>query len=341
MAVPALRVLEDKDSGKKIKKNLKGDVIIKSSSSPTPITTGSSPSPSNPYGEVDVIDERGYVDGVKVARKCSKANVLGKAVEYIRVLKRREMRLKNEQEGLKSLICGLVGGQALLREWEKEWRLRFGGEEKDEVGGDFNIPGGGELDDDEEEDDMDDDEDGEEGVGKKRKRAKLEVKKSQQPRTTPVIQNVVLGVDGQPEKRKRGRPRKVPLPPSPVTPEQQQQSQPQQYLLAVFALFSFFNSPLTTNNAHHQTHPHQGHVLSSVPLDYTPETVAQFTPLSTWWDWVQLLHLGITILLFLSVVVRMVGGRIGRSKKNEEAQKNIEEIILGKRVYIPSIVSTP
>lgn len=30
------------------------------------------------------VDDRGYVDGVKVARKGSKANVLGKAVEYIR-----------------------------------------------------------------------------------------------------------------------------------------------------------------------------------------------------------------------------------------------------------------
>ena len=32
----------------------------------------------------DVVDERGFVDGVKVARKMSKANVLGKATEYIR-----------------------------------------------------------------------------------------------------------------------------------------------------------------------------------------------------------------------------------------------------------------
>ena len=32
----------------------------------------------------DVVDNRGFVDGVKVARKSSKANVLGKAVEYIR-----------------------------------------------------------------------------------------------------------------------------------------------------------------------------------------------------------------------------------------------------------------
>ena len=51
-AVPALRVLEIKNGA---------------------------PSPWN-----DVVDERGFVDGVKVARKMSKANVLGKATEYIR-----------------------------------------------------------------------------------------------------------------------------------------------------------------------------------------------------------------------------------------------------------------
>lgn len=32
----------------------------------------------------DVVDSRGFVDGVKVARKMSKANVLGKAAEYIK-----------------------------------------------------------------------------------------------------------------------------------------------------------------------------------------------------------------------------------------------------------------
>lgn len=32
----------------------------------------------------DVVDTRGFVDGVKVARKMSKANILGKATEYIR-----------------------------------------------------------------------------------------------------------------------------------------------------------------------------------------------------------------------------------------------------------------
>ena len=58
----------------------------------------------------NVIDERGFEDGAKVARKCSKANVLGKAVEYIRVLKKRKHRLWAEQAGLKSLVGGLVGG---------------------------------------------------------------------------------------------------------------------------------------------------------------------------------------------------------------------------------------
>lgn len=52
-AVPALRVLEAKVNAQE-----------------------------NPYG--DVVDSRGFVDGVKVARKMSKANVLGKAAEYIK-----------------------------------------------------------------------------------------------------------------------------------------------------------------------------------------------------------------------------------------------------------------
>ena len=68
-AVPALRVLEQKDG------NRVGNLAIKS---------GSSSKIVNGIEEVDVVDERGYIDGVKVARKGSKANVLGKAVEYIK-----------------------------------------------------------------------------------------------------------------------------------------------------------------------------------------------------------------------------------------------------------------
>jgi hypothetical protein len=37
---------------------------------------------------LDVVDEKGFVDGVRVARKGSKATVLGKAVEYIRYVPR-------------------------------------------------------------------------------------------------------------------------------------------------------------------------------------------------------------------------------------------------------------
>ncbi|EEB87366.1 hypothetical protein MPER_15295, partial [Moniliophthora perniciosa FA553] len=82
MAVPALRVLEDKEGtgvgggGKKGKNSTLGKAV----------QFGTKVKKENEDGTdvIDVIDERGFVDGVKVARKCSKANVLGKAVEYIR-----------------------------------------------------------------------------------------------------------------------------------------------------------------------------------------------------------------------------------------------------------------
>ena len=51
----------------------------------------------------------------------------------MRVLKKRENRLEAEQAGLKTLVAGLVGSSALLKAREREWRQRFGGEEKDEV----------------------------------------------------------------------------------------------------------------------------------------------------------------------------------------------------------------
>ena len=77
MAVPALRVLEE-GGGKKGKggKGKKGDEVG--------VELGVEGGEGEAGDTVDVVDERGFVDGVKVARKCSKANVLGKAVEYIR-----------------------------------------------------------------------------------------------------------------------------------------------------------------------------------------------------------------------------------------------------------------
>ncbi|KAF9003353.1 hypothetical protein BDQ17DRAFT_499758 [Cyathus striatus] len=342
MAVPALRVLEDREggNGKKIKKNVRGGVPIKGS--------------PEAEDEVDVIDERGFVDGVKVARKCSKANVLGKAVEYIRVLKRREMRLKAEQAGLKMLISGLVGGPALLREWEREWRERFGGEEKDEVEGELEVDG-----DDEDSDDEDDEE-----AGRKRKRNKTAaaaVKKEDivKPVKKPAPSPVVSGEPGAvPEKRKRGRPRKVVPPPvpastvpletlaapqpkvEPVSPQAapqedaqmyppsgeawtQQGQQPQQYLLAVFALFSFFNSPFTSNpSSSSVAHHHSGKVLSAMqpPLALAPEIISQFTPPSPssvagswgWKEWAQMFHLVVSVLVLASFAASWIGASARR-----------------------------
>jgi len=311
---------------------------------------------SSQDGNVDVIDERGFVDGVKVARKCSKANVLGKAVEYIRVLKKREARLKAEQAGLKALVSGLVGGPALVGEWEKQWRIRFGGEEKDEVEGEDE-----EGDDDESEDEEGDEGDEEGGGGRKRKRTKAStgfnnkkpVEKKEKKSLSAVVAPLSSDTNGIaiPEKRKRGRPRKVLAPPpvtlnSVVPPGQQQQDevmqppdsspssqwqqqaqqqQPPQFLLAAFALFSFFNSPLTgttttSHSPHH--HHHTGKVLTPVhpPLVYAPEIVSQFVPLQNpvvetraWTEYVQFLHLFVSLLVLASFIWNWFGFRFGRT----------------------------
>lgn len=343
MAVPALRVLEDREggNGKKIKKNIKGGVVVKGA--------GIGIDSSQDGTLVDVIDERGFVDGVKVARKCSKANVLGKAVEYIRVLKKREARLKAEQAGLKALISGLVGGPALVGEWENQWRNKFGGEEKDEVEGEDE-----EADDDESEDE--DGDDGDEEGGRKRKRSKVSssstgFKKPVEKKEKKLL-SVVAALAGDqngnaiPEKRKRGRPRKVLPPPvtlnsvappagsgqedqqdevmqppdSPSQWRQQQQSQPQQFLLAAFALFSFFNSPLTGSTGH--GHHHTGKVLTPVhpPLVYAPEIVSQFVTLQNpavvtraWKEYVQFFHLFVSLLVLASFIWNWFGFSFGRS----------------------------
>lgn len=93
-AVPALRVLELKDG-----------------------------MPS-PYG--DVVDSRGFVDGVKVARKMSKANILGKATEYIRSVPSRRpvspqlMQAQSSQEA-RSASQARTGGSEVPRWWSR-WR---------------------------------------------------------------------------------------------------------------------------------------------------------------------------------------------------------------------------
>ncbi|KAF8632891.1 hypothetical protein AX17_004737 [Amanita inopinata Kibby_2008] len=399
MAVPALRVLEDKNSsdGKKIKRAVKGGMTVKGVPGATGIIT-----PGEGGTVIDVIDERGYVDGVKVARKCSKANVLGKAVEYIKVLKRREQRLRAEQAGLKTLVAGLVGGPALLREWEREWRERFGGEERDEL--DADELANNEADDDDSEDD-EEDEEGE--TGRKRKRGRVASsnnsngggKKSDKEKSHQRNQQAAgapgeNGTTDAPIKRKRGRPRKVPLPvPAPSNlgrqqPHEQQdvntaassqqqsyqhmqgQSQPQQYLLGTFALFSFFNSPLTSSNS--RSHQHSQHRTGVVlnphpPLAYAPEIVAgladaakhQMQPPalaiagSDYWgfsDYAQAFQLAVSVLVLFSIVMSWLGvgrgprGRSGwissimriRSKANDsvESESDKDWLKLGGRLVL-------
>ncbi|EJD05561.1 uncharacterized protein FOMMEDRAFT_145060 [Fomitiporia mediterranea MF3/22] len=377
-AVPALRVLEVK-AGNRV-----GNLPLKAGTRRVGIDPGAE------AGQEDVIDERGYIDGVKVARKGSKANVLGKAVEYIRVLKRREMRLKREKDGLKALVRSLVGGPELVQQWETMWTERFGGPEKDQVDGED-----AEVDD--ENDDGDDDDDAidkeerdEELLGNKRKRAKVDttsttrgkgkktsaeagaVEHSQQTQPIPVMPSqsypnqlgMSVPIPAQPEKRKRGRPRKVPLPPatasnvigqSPFTmpstartiqqqpvpeapmslgmrmdvefqqstsqsdlqsPQVQVQTQPQpgQYLLAAFAFFSFFNSPIpyrapSFGSRSGYAHEYSGSVLGerhpdTATMDLRSMPSRAFT--FSWHDVVQIVHLAVSVLLFFSMVLPWV-----------------------------------
>ena len=297
MAVPALRVVEDREGKKKApNKVLVGSEGVK-------LEVGVAQDVVGPGGVIDVIDERGFVDGVKIARKCSKANVLGKAVEYIRVLKKREQRLKAEQAGLKSLISGLVGGPALLREWEREWKEIFGGAEKDEVDDEPDA----EADDDDSDDDQDD---GEEENGRKRKRNKttaLSSVKKDKEKKTPAEPN-----GGAPEKRKRGRPRKI-LPVASTAPvleqlqdsmnpaELQNQGQASQYLLTTFALFSFLNSPLTSSSSSATVRTHSGTVLNA------PVKIG----VTSWGfhDYVQIFHLLVSVIVLMS----FMGGCVGLS----------------------------
>ena len=214
------------------------------------------------------------------------------------VLKRRENRLKREQAGLRSLISGLVGGPALLREWEREWVSRFGGPERDEATSDVSEDDGA--------DDGESDQDDDNVHPKKRiKSAPKKAAKEPKPKKEETSPGVV------PEKRKRGRPRKVqPLPDGEATqPQQQQQQQPTidpspvqgqptQYLLAVFALFSFFNSPFASYSSSPPTHP--GVVLADSGALVTPAASASTFG---WREVLQVFHLVISGLVFFSVLL--------------------------------------
>ncbi|KAI6158186.1 hypothetical protein BKA82DRAFT_996621 [Pisolithus tinctorius] len=272
------------------------------------------------------VDERGYIDGVKVARKGSKANVLGKAVEYIQVLKRREARLNREKEGLRTLVCRFPNGETVLTQWEMEWVKKYGGPERDEI----DNAGVEEASDEE---DGDDDDDGSERARKKPK-VECPPQKKEKRKIAPAVPatmqdtTTAAALVGLPEKRKRGRPRKIqPNAPPPVSasatsilltgpnvashaqavPQTASQfAQPQQYLLAVFALISFFNSPLTTSMSTKQYRPtHEGVVLSHVSHPAQP---LSSVPVSgwTWSDSVEAIHLLASALVIFSIVLTWI-----------------------------------
>ncbi|KAF7796146.1 hypothetical protein EIP86_007320 [Pleurotus ostreatoroseus] len=325
-AVPALRVLEAKDG-------------------------------NQPWN--DIVDARGFVDGVKVARKMSKANVLGKATEYIRVLKKREARLKREQDGLKSLVAGLVGGPALLKEWEREWKDRFGGEERDEVEGEDLAAQS------DDEDGDGDDSDGDDDEGRARKKPKIAKAPKKEKPSKPVLQASTLpAVPGAvPEKRKRGRPRKVPLPtpvpststapsatqspiiptdnpaahaaPEPAMSAQQEYMMAQgsqttpQYLLAAFAFFSLWNSPLANNYAkphtHDGAHAHHGAVLTAHPT-MVPTNTTLPAPAYGYGvhEVVQAFHLLVSTLVFFYIVFPWLSGVLRHSQAASAVLRRVQ-----------------
>lgn len=249
-------------------------------------------------------------------------------------MKKREGRLKREQSGLKSLVEGLVGGPALLREWEREWKNKFGGEEKDEVE-DEQV--------DEGSDDSGDEDDDDEGPKKKKVKKQAPPPKPKERKPPAPPQPTIPGV--VPEKRKRGRPRKVVPPPvvaapanmmpsmfvAPIVPLQQQQQMPpievpiqqeqtaeaqsqgdgKQYLLAVFALFSFFNTPLPTSSPFGGSeHPHEwdlhkmnhtGYVIAPHPPLLPPRPPP--SPAWGWSEWIQSFHLIVSIVVFATILL--------------------------------------
>jgi hypothetical protein len=209
-------------------------------------------------------------------------------------LKRRENRLKREQAGLRSLISGLVGGPALLREWEREWLSRFGGAERDEATSDV-------FEDDGPDDGESDEDDANLHPKKRIKSAPKKPTKDVKPKkeTNPGV---------VPEKRKRGRPRKVQpvpegeatqplLPPQGIAPSPVP-VMPTQYLLAVFAFFSFFNSPLSSYT--HATPTHGGVVLADSGTLTTP---AVSVPTFGWRELLQTFHFVVSGLVFFTILL--------------------------------------
>lgn len=236
------------------------------------------------------------------------------------VLKKREIRLRRDCEGLRALVYGLVGGPDLLAHWDRAWREQHPGDDEEEASDD----------DGDDEDGSDDDDD---KPRKKPKIAPTPVASAPVSATVavPAIPTA-MGIGGAQSdpKRKRGRPRKTPLPPVVVSPPRlihpipQQQQQPPQtakYLMGVFLLFTFLNpatSPATSNSAASSrtgsvltshAHKHVGTVLMALNSTLSRSTAHydSSAPFSISWGLVlQYAHALVTVLLFLTVAGNIV-----------------------------------
>jgi hypothetical protein len=204
------------------------------------------------------------------------------------------------------------------------------------------------------EDDEGDDVDGDDGFkegqdGRARKKAKIvkEPKRERKPAAVLATLQATLNMTSGhtqstvPEKRKRGRPRKVTTSPSgpedismshgtladfapheiktddgqvvqPSTVQVPNQGFAPQYLLATFALFSFFNSPIPSSfSSSAPSHTHSGEVLGHThaqPLPFTRDNGYG------WQEAIQVFHLVVSALVFLSIVVPWLPAALGRTK---------------------------
>lgn len=228
---------------------------------------------------------------------------------------------------MRALINGLVGGPELLVQWEHAWREQNGGEELDYA-----------SDGDADEEDGSDEED-----EKPKKKAKVV---ADGPKAVAIPSVPAVGASAaQPDlKRKRGRPRKNPLPavlvpaPPPMHSHlvQQQYEQQQQgggkYLLGVFLLFTFLNPSSTPSSpSHPHTHtgsvltPHVNAVLNSdraraVLSHPASQFVASYVPANgifnlSWGVLVQYAYGITTLLLFLSVARSLMPQRTRHSSE--------------------------
>ncbi|KAG9125408.1 Cytosolic iron-sulfur protein assembly protein [Ceratobasidium sp. 392] len=257
-------------------------------------------------------DEHGLCDGVRPARKASKASVLGKATEYIRVLKRREKRLDGAVGGLKALVR-VLSGEQVVREWEAEWVRVHGGPETDSIGVDADGN-------DAEGDGDDDDSDGDEPKAKRTKAASaLSV-------PSPAAAPLAAG-----EKRKRGRPRKSPqtetfpqsvvaIAPAPASSS----GENGKYLLGVFLFFSFFKGGARHTPAH--GHTHVGSVISRAGSVISSPSEAVQSP----WDFAHLMHTVLSIVLLAWVVWGWITSLTEARHKKGEGRIKIAKNVLAK-----------